>query len=72
MPPGEKTLRPFGAQKLLVGQKAKDLPSEELSQPRVVDPRDFVEEVRLEPSSGISKTKAFRMKVWWAIEDLNL
>jgi hypothetical protein len=47
VPPGEKAVRPFGTQKLLVDQKPKNLPSEDLSQPRVVDPGDLMEEAGL-------------------------
>jgi hypothetical protein len=47
VPPGEKAYRPFGTQKLLADQKRKNPSSEEFSQSRVVDPRDFMEETRL-------------------------
>jgi len=47
VPPGEKAFRPFGTQQLLVDQKPKNLPSEELSQPRVVDPGELMEEAGL-------------------------
>jgi hypothetical protein len=66
VPPGEKAFRPFGAQKLLVDQKSKNLPSEDLSQPRVVDPGDLMEEAGLvHPALGHQvmqmgvKTKTF-------------
>jgi len=44
---GEEAVRPFGTQKLLVDQKPKNLSSEDLSQPRVVDPGDLMEEACL-------------------------
>jgi len=44
VPPGENALRPFRAQELLVDQKPKNLPSEELSQSRVLQTRDSVED----------------------------
>jgi len=47
VPPGEKAVRPFGAQQLLVDKRGQDLVGEELSQPRVVDPSDLVEGTRL-------------------------
>ena len=45
--PGENPFCPFGTEELLVDQKPKNLPSEELSQSRVVDPGDLMEEARL-------------------------
>jgi hypothetical protein len=45
--PGEKAVRPFGTQKLLVDQKPKNLASEEFGQSRVIDPGDLMEEACL-------------------------
>jgi hypothetical protein len=39
VPPGEKPVRPFGAEKLLADKRGQNLPAEKLRQPRVVDPR---------------------------------
>jgi len=39
VPKGVKAVRPFGTQQLLVDQKLMNLPNEDLSQPRVVDPQ---------------------------------
>jgi hypothetical protein len=47
MSPGEKAFRPFGAQQLLVDKKPKNLAAENLSQPRVIDPGNLMEEARL-------------------------
>jgi hypothetical protein len=45
--PGENARGPFGAQKLPADKRGEDLPGEELSQSRVVDPWDLVEDARL-------------------------
>jgi hypothetical protein len=47
MPPGQKPLGPLRAEKLLADQKREHFPSEDLGQPRVVHPRDLMEDVRL-------------------------
>ena len=44
VPKGVKAFRPFGAQQLLVDKRGQDLVGEELSQPRVVDACDLMEE----------------------------
>jgi len=49
--PGENALGPLGAQKLLADQEPEDLPAEDLRQPRVVDPRDRMEDPRRPPPS---------------------
>jgi hypothetical protein len=46
VPPGEEPFGSFRAQQLLDNQKPKNLPDENLSQPGVIDPRDFVESAR--------------------------
>jgi len=45
--PGEKAFCPFWAEQFLPDEKRQDLPGKELSQPRVVDPWDLVEDARL-------------------------
>jgi len=47
MPPGENTLRPLRAQKLLADKISQDLAGKDLLEPRVVDPRDLMEDARL-------------------------
>ncbi len=44
VPPGEEAFCPFGAEELLVDEKAKNLSGKKLSQPRVVNVGDFMEE----------------------------
>jgi hypothetical protein len=41
-----KAVRPLAAEELLVDQKPKNFPSKDLSQARVVDPGDLVEDAR--------------------------
>ena len=47
VPPGKQTFCPFRAEKLLADKIGQDLAAEDLSQPRVVDPGDLMEEARL-------------------------
>ena len=47
MPPGENALGPLGAEELPPDKKRQHLPGEDLGQPRVVDPRDLMEDARL-------------------------
>jgi hypothetical protein len=47
VPPGENALGPFRAQQLLANKHRRHLPGEDLGQPRVVDPRDLMEDARL-------------------------
>jgi len=44
--PGENALGPFRAQQRLADKHRQDLTGEELGQPHVVDPRDFMEDAR--------------------------
>jgi hypothetical protein len=44
VPPGENALGPFRAQQLLADKHRQDLPGEDLRQPRVVEPRDLMED----------------------------
>jgi len=44
MPPGKQTFCPFGAEKLLADKISQDLAGKELSQSRVVEPGDLMEE----------------------------
>jgi len=44
--PGENALSPFRAQQLLADKHRQDLAGEDLGQPRVVDPRDLMEDAR--------------------------
>jgi hypothetical protein len=46
VPQGENALGPFRAQQLLADKHRQDLPGEDLGQPRVVDPRDLMEDTR--------------------------
>ena len=47
MPPGKDPLGPFRAEKLLADKISQHFPGEELGQPRVVDPRDLMEDASL-------------------------
>jgi hypothetical protein len=44
--PGENALGPFRAQQRLADKHRQDLAAEDLGQPRVVDPRDLMEDAR--------------------------
>jgi hypothetical protein len=44
VPPGNDPFHPLRAQKLLADKIGQDLPAEDLSQPRVVDPRYLMED----------------------------
>ena len=46
VPPGENALGPFRAQQLLADKIGRHLAGEDLPQPRVVDPRDLMEDAR--------------------------
>jgi hypothetical protein len=46
VPPGEKALGPFRAENLPADEKRQDLPGEDLGRPRVVNPRNLVEDAR--------------------------
>jgi hypothetical protein len=53
VPLGNKALCPFGAEKLLADKKSKNLPTEKLTQSRVVDAGDIMEEARsVHPALG--------------------
>ena len=45
--PGENALGPFRAEKLPADEEGQDLTGKDLSEPRVVDPRDLMEDARL-------------------------
>jgi len=47
VPPGENALGPFRAQQLLADKHRQHLAGEDSGQPRVVDPRDLMEDARL-------------------------
>jgi hypothetical protein len=60
VPPGEKAVRPFGTQELPGDEKPQDLAGEEFRQPRVVDPRDLIENSALIHSPHSSKRLAWQ------------
>ena len=67
-PPRKQTFFPFGAEEFLADQKFKNLPGEELGQPRVVDPEDLMENPGLIHSTlsitpGISSLPATTSKI---------
>ena len=72
VPPGQKAVRPIGAQQLLVDQKPKNLPGEEFCQARVVYPGDLLEDPGLVTPPLVTKKwrwgwKLMRSpKVWMA------
>jgi len=43
---GKQALRPLRAEKFSADEKRQDLPGEDLRQPRVVNPRDLMEDPR--------------------------
>ena len=58
VPPGENAHRPLGTQQLLADKHCQHLTGKDLGQPRVVDPRDLMEDDRLVgPALGHQKTE---------------
>jgi len=56
MPPGKDPLSPLGAQQLLADKVGQDLPGEDLRQPRIVDPGNYMEDaIRIHPALGHQK-----------------
>jgi hypothetical protein len=63
VPPGENALGPFRAQQLLADKHRQGLPGENLGQPRVVDPRDLMEDACLVHSALSHQEMEVRVKI---------
>jgi len=61
--PGENALGPFGTQQLLAGEHRQDLPSEDSGQPRVVNPRELMEDARLVHAARGRQKMEVHMKI---------
>ena len=71
VPPGEKAVCPFGAEKLLADEVGQDLAAEKLCQPRVVDSGDFMEDARLVHSALGHQEMQVRVEIYLGSEGLN-
>jgi len=71
MPPGENAFRPIGAEKLPADKIGQDLAGEDLGQPRVCDPGDFMEETGLVHASLGHQEMEVRVKIDAVSESLN-